>query len=44
MNMNFLINLSLLSTYQKIEELMFFMFIFLVILYICIIIEFFRKK
>lgn len=44
MNLNYLINLSLLNIYQKVEKLLFFILIFLVILYICIIIEFFKKK
>lgn len=44
MNISYLINLSLLNTYEKFEKLMFFIFIFLVILYICTIFEFFKKK
>lgn len=44
MNTNYLIHLSLLNTYQKIEKISFIITVFFIILYVCILIDFFKKE
>lgn len=43
MNTNYLIHLSLLTTYQKIEKILFILTLFLIILYICIMVNLLKK-
>ncbi len=44
MNLNYLINQSILNTYNIVEKLFIIIIIFLVLIYVFIMIKFFKKK